>query len=108
MHYIKYYAPECNKNFFSSSAYYNYIPCHVSSLGLQDYLLPKVTHQLHGRKPAFVQAVKENALEHLKKLKVHLFLHLPQSMADFGPTSTFNTERCCYYYNYYSCCFDIL
>ena len=26
-------------------------------------------------------------------LKVHLFLHLTDDMMDFGPTSSFNTER---------------
>ena len=41
----------------------------------------------------FVQAVKDHFLDMLKKLKVHLILHLAQSMADFGPTSSFNTER---------------
>lgn len=39
----------------------------------------------------FVQTVKENAPELLKKVKVHLILHLPQSMADFGPTSVIIT-----------------
>ena len=33
------------------------IPCHVSSFGLQDYLRPKVTHQLHGRKPASMRSI---------------------------------------------------
>ena len=41
----------------------------------------------------FVQAVKDHFPDMLKKLKVHLILHLAQSMADFGPTSSFNTER---------------
>ena len=40
----------------------------------------------------FVQAVKNHFLDMQKKLKVHLILHLAQSMADFGPTSSFNTE----------------
>ena len=31
--------------------------------------------------------------ELLKKVKIHLNLHLTQNMADFGHTSTFNTER---------------
>lgn len=41
----------------------------------------------------FVDTVKLNSPELLKKLKVHLILHLPQNMHDFGPTSAFNTER---------------
>ncbi|XP_064387491.1 uncharacterized protein LOC135335837 [Halichondria panicea] len=32
--------------------------------------------------------------EMLKKQKVHLLLHLPESMKEFGPPSSFNTERC--------------
>ena len=41
----------------------------------------------------FVQAVKDNTPELLKKVKVHLILHLAQNMLDFEPTSSFNTER---------------
>ena len=31
--------------------------------------------------------------EQLKKLKVHLILHLVDDMKEFGPTASFNTER---------------
>ena len=31
--------------------------------------------------------------EQLKKLKVHLILHLVDNMKEFGPTASFNTER---------------
>ena len=41
----------------------------------------------------FVQAVKDHFPDMLEQLKVHLILHLAQSIADFGPTSSFNTER---------------
>lgn len=41
----------------------------------------------------FVDAVKQNFPELIKKLKIHLFLHLTDNMMDFGPTSSFNTER---------------
>ena len=41
----------------------------------------------------FVQAVKEAYPEMLAKQKIHLFLHLADNMADFGPSSAFNTER---------------
>ena len=41
----------------------------------------------------FVTTVKEHQPEMLKKQKVHLLLHLPESMKEFGPTSCFNTER---------------
>ena len=42
---------------------------------------------------AFVDSVKKNFPELSRKLKVHLFLHLTDNMMDFGPTSSFNTER---------------
>lgn len=42
---------------------------------------------------AFVQCINANFPDVKKKVKVHLILHLTQSMTDFGPTSTFNTER---------------
>lgn len=41
----------------------------------------------------FVRAVKDNSPELLKKVKIHLILHLVESMSDFGPSSAFNTER---------------
>ena len=41
----------------------------------------------------FVQAVKDHFPDMQKKLKVHLILHLAQSMADFGPTSSFLIQR---------------
>ncbi len=37
--------------------------------------------------------MKHNFPEVSKKLKIHLFLHLTDNMMDFGPTSSFNTER---------------
>ena len=40
-----------------------------------------------------MDAVKQNFPEVSKKLKIHLFLHLTDNMMDFGPTSSFNTER---------------
>lgn len=41
----------------------------------------------------FLQEVKENRPEMLKKQKVHLLLHLVECMEQFGPTSAFNSER---------------
>ena len=32
----------------------------------------------------------------LRKVKVHLILHLPEDMLAYGPTSSFNTERYMY------------
>lgn len=42
----------------------------------------------------FVDAVKHSMPELLHKQKVHYFLHLVQSMIDYGPSSAFSAERC--------------
>ncbi|XP_064407340.1 uncharacterized protein LOC135352102 isoform X2 [Halichondria panicea] len=42
----------------------------------------------------FVDLVKEYNPQMLKKMKVHLLLHLVDDLCDFGPTAAFNTERC--------------
>ena len=41
----------------------------------------------------FIDCVQTSAPEMLKKLKVHLLLHLPGNIMDFGPTANDNTER---------------
>ena len=41
----------------------------------------------------FVEVVGTNFKDLTKKVKIHLVLHLVDCMVDFGPTSTFNTER---------------
>ena len=41
---------------------------------------------------SFVESVKKCVPEQLKKLKVHLILHLVDDMKEFGPTASFNTE----------------
>lgn len=41
----------------------------------------------------FVRAIKNHYPEYTKKVKIHLLLHLVDSMISFGPTSAFNTER---------------
>ena len=41
----------------------------------------------------FVVSVKEHSPDLLAKVKIHLLLHLSDSMSDFVPTSAFNTER---------------
>mgnify|MGYP003417524174 FL=1 len=50
-------------------------------------------HAYQGTCEAFVQAVKEYNPSMLKKKKVHLLLHLPDTLHEFGPTSAYNTER---------------
>ncbi|KAL5488729.1 hypothetical protein EMCRGX_G017714 [Ephydatia muelleri] len=42
----------------------------------------------------FAQAVDKHCPELRSKLKIHLLLHLPDHMLQFGPPSGFNTERC--------------
>jgi len=41
----------------------------------------------------FVQTIHEHFPEFKSKVKIHLILHLPDNMIDFGPTSAFSTER---------------
>jgi len=40
-----------------------------------------------------VDTVKDCQPELLQKVKIHLLLHLVDNMLDFGPCSSFNTER---------------
>ena len=40
-----------------------------------------------------MESVKQGCPELLKKPKIHLLLHLPDKMQDFGPPSAYNTER---------------
>ena len=41
----------------------------------------------------FVDAVGLHFPDFMNKAKIHLLLHLPQNLVDFGPTAAFNTER---------------
>ena len=41
----------------------------------------------------FLQTVREHSPDLLTKVKVHMLLHLVESMKNFGPTSAFCTER---------------
>ena len=41
----------------------------------------------------FVELVTTHFPKFNNKVKVHLLLHLPSNISDFGPTATFNTER---------------
>lgn len=45
----------------------------------------------------FVTAVKDAYPSCMRKAKIHLILHLPEIMIQFGPPSAYNTER---YSNY--------
>ncbi len=41
----------------------------------------------------FLKIVKSNDPSLLNKVKIHLLLHLVDCMKEFGPSSSFNTER---------------
>ena len=41
----------------------------------------------------FVVSVKSHNPQLLNRPKIHLLLHLPKCMLEFGRTSSFNTER---------------
>lgn len=51
----------------------------------------------------FVQTAYEHFPEFKKKVKIHLILHLPEHMLDFGPTSALNTERYIHVHYIYTC-----
>jgi len=41
----------------------------------------------------FVACVAAVAPEMLRKVKIHLLLHLPDNLLEFGPPANYNTER---------------
>ena len=71
--------------FLASKVFY-YTYCHKASYSE----LPEVCTACK----AFINAVKKNYPEVLtRKPKIHMLLHLPQNISDFGSTACFNTER---------------
>lgn len=50
---------------------------------------------------AFVDSARDHCPELLRKVKVHLILHLVDCMVAFGPCAAYNTER---YNNVYTMC----
>ncbi len=61
-----------------------------------DYYNPSKAVECKAICQSFVEAVSEHQPALLRKQKVHLMLHLVESMDQFGPTSAFNTERYVY------------
>lgn len=49
--------------------------------------------RVHTVQHHFLDCVQNAAPEMLKKMKIHLLLHLPDNILDFGPTANYNTER---------------
>jgi len=58
-----------------------------------DTFLPEMVDVYKSQCLAFTHAVERNCPELRRKLKIHILLHLPDDMLQFGPASTFNTER---------------
>ena len=54
---------------------------------------PKRAEEITSTCVSLLGAVRMYKLELLNKPKFHLLLHLSENMADFGPTSAYNTER---------------
>ena len=50
-------------------------------------------HKYHSTVKSFVECVHASSPEMQQKVKIHLLLHLPDNMVDFGPPSNYNTER---------------
>ena len=74
--------------------------CMMNNLILQVFKIAYCQHfRLHSQEEVqqtckeLVSAVKQHTPELLKKVKIHLLLHLGDCITDFGPTSAFNTER---------------
>ena len=58
-----------------------------------DYFDPSKAAECNDICKSFVETSSQCMPEMLKKQKVHLLLHLVECMAQFGPTSAFNSER---------------
>ncbi|KAL5509435.1 hypothetical protein EMCRGX_G004809 [Ephydatia muelleri] len=59
-----------------------------------DFFDPAEADTLHQICVGFVHTVRDFMPSLLRKQKVHYFLHLVESMQDYGPTSAFSAERC--------------
>ena len=58
-----------------------------------DFFDPAEADTLHQICVGFVHTVRDFMPSLLRKQKVHYFLHLVESMQDYGPTSAFSAER---------------
>ena len=54
---------------------------------------PSDYHHVKTACQEFLTAIQHYKPQFLQKPKIHLLLHLPDSMMQFGPTALFNTER---------------
>lgn len=58
-----------------------------------DLYEPSKEEELTDTCSEFVYAVHQNKPEMSKRQKIHLMLHLVECMKQYGPTSSFNSER---------------
>ena len=65
----------------------------VFKIAYSDYFDPTKTDEWNQICQAFVTAVQQCQPDMLNKQKVHLMLHLVECMKEFGPSSSFNSER---------------
>eukprot|EP00731_Ephydatia_muelleri_P020757 Em0013g484a len=80
-----YLTPGETEVWFALSKVFKFVYC--------DTFLPEMIDVYKSQCLAFTHAVERNCPELRRKLKIHI-LHLPDDMLQFGPASTFNTERC--------------
>ncbi|KAL5491858.1 hypothetical protein EMCRGX_G017223 [Ephydatia muelleri] len=81
-----YLTPGETEVWFALSKVFKFVYC--------DTFLPEMVDVYKSQCLAFTHAVERNCPELRRKLKIHILLHLPDDMLQFGPASTFNTERC--------------
>ena len=73
--------------------YTMYISVQVFKLVYCERFTPDKVESMKSVCLGFAQAVDKHCPELRSKLKIHLLLHLPDHMLQFGPPSGFNTER---------------
>ena len=65
----------------------------IFKIAYSDYFDPTKADEWNQICQEFVTAVQQCQPDMLNKQKVHLMLHLVECMKEFGPTSSFNSER---------------
>lgn len=65
----------------------------VFKISYCEYFDPTKLSEVQSTCEKFVSDFRKYDRKLLDKQKIHLLLHLPQNMAQFGPTASFNTEH---------------
>ena len=73
--------------------WYKLCALQVFRIAYCDFFDPAEADTLHQICVGFVHTVRDFMPSLLRKQKVHYFLHLVESMQDYGPTSAFSAER---------------